>query len=263
MTKLPKEWENGPLVSHFMRHVVPIYFDLRKGAERHQIVFTAFVFSVYDQWLLMTAGHCITDMKQYREAGYSLTNCQLHDELGAGARYKLPIPFDYDAAEPTMLGVHHTWDYGVLFPSDNTRSLLEANGVLAFSERSWEPEVEQIETYRVLGIPATLTVADAERINITMLFPRVERLAQRPEGFEETEAPMFYGRLPASNPLRSLKGMSGGPVLAFAQSGERLSYWLCAMLVSQVGNDVSAMLMRPLGVFLKEFCEGKHRLRDQ
>jgi hypothetical protein len=258
MPQLREDWRNDALLRHFVQHVVPIYFDLRKGDARHHVIFTAFLFSVEGNRLLMTAGHCITKMKEWREHGYQIVACSLIDSLGVNARFRHPVPFDYDGAEPTMLGIHHTWDYGVLFPAYNTCQLLEANGITAFTERSWEPLVEQIEIYRLLGIPSELTVATAnDWLNVTMLFPRVERLDERPEGFEETNAPMFYGRLP-TNPLTSLLGMSGGPILALAHVDGQARYWLHAMQVSSLGDYISGMLMRPIGKYMQAICAGEH-----
>jgi len=259
--QLPKEWQNDRLLAFFMRHVVPIYFDLRKDDERRHIIFTAFLFSVYDRWLLMTAGHCITNMQKWRAYGYEVVACRLLDGLGSNAKFKdHPVPFDYDEAQPIMLGIHETWDYGVLFPSDNTRALLEANGVVPFTEQSWEPLVEHFETFRLVGIPAELTVETTpQELSITMLFPRLIEEAQRPEGFEDTDAPMFYASLPPSNPLSGLEGLSGSPIIGLAFVEGQLRYWLHAMQVSALrGKYISGMLMRPLGKFLKEVCEGKH-----
>ena len=140
MARLRPEWRNDDLVKYFMRHLVPIAVDFRKDGERKQALFTAFMFSVGDRWILMTAGHSITAVERLRAAGWRLHESTLIDELGAGARYKHAVPFDYDEAEPLMLGRDPTWDYGVLFPHDNTRALLEANGVQPFTERSWESE---------------------------------------------------------------------------------------------------------------------------
>jgi len=259
MLQLPNEWRNDELLQFLLRHVVPIYFRLQKDGERHDVVFTAFLFSVYDRWLLMTAGHCITNMMVWRAYGYRIAACRLLDSFGTDARFKdHPVPFDYDESEPTPLGIHPTWDYGVLFISDNTRAQLEANSVVPFTEAFWQPLTDKIETYRLIGIPEVLIEAKtSDRFTFNPLSARVEKIDERPEGFEETNAPMFYGRLP-TNPLPSLKGLSGGPILAFAHVDGELRYWLHAMQVSALGDYISGMLMQPLGRFLQEICEGKH-----
>jgi hypothetical protein len=259
IVKLPEEWRDDKLVGFFLRHVVPIYIMLVKDGVRCPLVFTAFVFSVYDRWLLMTAGHCITDIRRYREElGYRLDESTLLDSLNSDAKFKEPVPFNYDDATPTMLGLHHTWDYGVLYVNPLLRANLEANGVKAFTEESWDSKIEGIGRYKLLGLPDELTDHfNVNHVQVTPIFPTVERVETRPEGFEETTAEMFYGRLP-TKPIKSLKGMSGGPVLAFAHVDGRLRYWLKAMQVSSVNEYISAMMMQPLGKYLQEIIEGKH-----
>jgi hypothetical protein len=215
---LPPEWRNDPFLRFFMQHVVPIYFQLRKGKEQRGVLFTGFLFSVHDNWLLMTAGHCITRMEEWRAAGWDLAYARLVDSLGTNARFQdHAVPFDYDASEPQNLGRHYTFDYGVLFIDDLTRAQLAANQCVPFTEQFWAASTEPVEDYQLFGLPEELTFETApNRIKLSPVAMRVQRLEERPEGFPPTEAQMFYGRLP-TNPLRSLRGMSGGPILAFGR----------------------------------------------
>jgi hypothetical protein len=259
-TELLPEWRNDKLLRFFMRHVVPIYVQLRQGRERKSVLFTAFLFSVYDHWLLMTAGHCITRMRQWRAAGWQLVVCRLVDSLGTNARFiGHAVPFDYDGSDPQMLGRHHTYDFGILILADNTRAQLAANDCVPFDESFWAPATEPIEDYQLVGLPEELTFETApNRITMSPMAMRVAKVDERPEGFEPTTAEMFYGRLP-TRPLASLRGMSGGPILALGreEGGER-RYWLHAMQVSTWEEYVSGMVMSPLGQLLREICEGRH-----
>jgi hypothetical protein len=234
MLELPKELRNPTLVGFFHRHVVPIYFDLRNGAEGKQFILTAFVLSIEDQWLLLTAGHVITDVKKIRAAGWEIEQCKLIDCMGTGAKDKNLVPFDYDGSSPTALCEDPCYDYGVMFIRDNTRALLEANGVVALTERSWEevPDPSEIEEYKVLGIPEQLAEPTTERAFFHSTLHRVEPLSERPEGFAATDAPMFYGRIKLGEVMTEVGGMSGGPIFAFATVDNRVRYWLHAMQVS-------------------------------
>lgn len=250
------------LPRYYMRHVVPIYFDLRKGKDARQLVHTAFAFSVCGHWLLMTAGHCITEIEEARSAGYELAKCKILDCLGVNAKHREPVPFDYDAAKPNRICKDDTWDYGAMMPSDNTCALLRANGVVAFDEQWWLGEPVDVDAYYLCGAPAEITAASVSGVKLGAAMARVAPVAKRPEGFCDTNAPMFYGEL-IENPLSSLKGMSGGPILSFKNKCEdgKGRYWLHAMQVSQVRGTkyISGLLIPPLGEFLKELCEGKHR----
>jgi hypothetical protein len=269
MLKLPEDLRNPTIVGFFHRHVVPIYFDFRKENEDKQEIFTAFVLSVNDQWLLITAGHNIRYLKGIRAAGWIIEQCKLIDCMGTGAIDKTHLqPFDYDGSDPTALSDDPCYDYGILFIRDNTRALLEANGVVALTELSWEqvPEAAEIQEYKVLGIPAQFSAPTPDRAFFHSTLHRVEVLYERPEGFEETNAPMFYGRIKLGEVMTEAKGLSGAPIFAIATVDGRIRYWLHAMQVSWVRSDrtISGMLIKPLGNFLREIMQGRRdHLFDQ
>jgi hypothetical protein len=262
LTKRPTEAERDRDARYYMRHVVPIYFHLRKGSDERQFVHTAFAFSVAGRWVLMTAGHCIAEVKLARAAGYELVKCKILDSLGINAKYPEPVPFDYDAAHPMPICHDEAWDYGVMFPSENTCMLLRANGVTPFDEQWWIGEPDDVDAYFLFGAPAEITAASEGGVKLGAAVARVAPLAKRPDGFCETNAPMFYGEL-IDNPLSSLKGMSGGPILSFKNNCDDGSgrYWLHAMQVSQISGSkyISGIRIAPLGDFMKKIAEGKHR----
>ena len=265
MAQLPQEWQDPETLGFFTRHLVPIYFEVVLGDAHTPRIWSAFVFSVKDRWLLMTAGHCITQVERERKAGCKIVNCRLLDGLNSRASHERPIPFDYDDFRPTMLGAHYTCDYGVLIPTSNAIALLRANHVVPFTEASWNHDITDFEVYKVLGVPDALTRLLGEgKWNITTLFQRVKRLKKRPTGFEKTDAPMFYGRL-MGDPLVKLQGMSGGPILGFINEAGRHRYWLVGMQVSALRSRyISGMLMRQLGNLIYEIsAPGRRGRRSQ
>jgi hypothetical protein len=173
-----------------------------------------------------------------------------------------PVPFDYDAASPMSICHDEAWDYGVMFPSDNTCMLLRANGVTAFDEQWWIGEPDDVDAYYLCGAPAEITTASAGGVKLGAAIARVAPLTKRPDGFCETNAPMFYGEL-LDNPLSSLRGMSGGPILSFKDKCDdgTARYWLHAMQVSQIRGSkyISGIRMAPLGDFMRKVAEGSHR----
>jgi hypothetical protein len=260
---LPKEWKNDPLLRHLLRHVVAIYFDFRrKDAEPIQVVYTTFLFSIHDCWMLMTAGHGITKIANYRNAGYELHGCSLLDSLGTDAKHFEPIEFNYESMDPQVPSREISWDYGILFPTANHRQLLEKNGVVPLTLQWKDGEKPlQIQEYKLLGLPKQMIVKTApNRATLVPMLVRLDSLNERPDGFCDTDAPMFYGQLPSSWPLTEMAGMSGGPIFAFAPVNDRVRYWLHAMQVSWVRGTpyVSGMLMEPFCQFLKDAIEGKY-----
>ena len=167
------EAERDRETRYYMRHIVPIYFHLRKGSDDRKFVHTAFAFSVGGSWLLLTAGHCIEEVQQARSAGYELMRCVLLDCLGVNAKHLEPVPFDYDAANPLPICHDKAWDYGAMFLSDNTCMLLKANGVTPFDEQWWIGEPDDVEAYFLLGAPAEITTASVAGVKLGAAMARV------------------------------------------------------------------------------------------
>ena len=196
-----------------MRHVVGIYCEFRENEVRRQVVYTGFIFSVEEQWMLITAGHCITDIEQIRAKGGELRRCMLIDSLGEGAEHLHPVPFAYDAAYPINIGRFERIDYGVMVLPENTCRLLEANNISAFDEHAWDAEPAIVLDYFLLGFPEDLNQLRGNLVNFRASMFRVARYAERPDDFpEEDPAIYFYGRV-IENPVGNVRGCSGGPIV--------------------------------------------------
>ena len=247
------------LTHRLMRHVVAIYYEFRMNEQCHQFVHTAFVFSVEGRWMLMTAGHCVTEINWIRDQGGVLTRCKLIDSMGEGAAYNHPVPFAYDEAYPMHIGRNEDIDYGVLIPPENTCQLLSANNIVPFDEDAWDAEPDCVQNYFLLGFPAELNRLQGNRVNIRASMFRVARYAERPEDFPETDAALyFYGRV-IEQPLDNLKGCSGGPIVAmsYPDAEGTAKYHLVAMQVSTMGSDIKGMLMPPLGALVRTLVHGR------
>jgi len=253
------------LQRRFMRHVVGIYCDFQENEVRRQIVYTAFVFAVDSHWMLITAGHCITEIEQTRARGGELRRCMLIDSMGEGAAHFHPLPFAYYAAHPMNIGRFERIDYGVLIPPDNTCRLLTANNVKPFDEKAWDAEPERVLDYLLLGFPGQLNQLQGDRVNFRASMFRVARYAERPEDFPvEDPAVFFYGRV-FENPLGNLKGCSGGPIVALSQPNAegRSTYHLIALQSTAIGCDIKGMLMPPLGQLVRECHAGMYDIEDE
>lgn len=175
MTQLPEEWTDDETLGFFNRHLVPLYFDMRRGdEERYETVWTAFVLSVRGRWLLMTAGHCITEMEEHRAAGWHIERARLMDGLNAGAGYLQGVPFDYDSFRPAKLGPDVTHDYGLLVPTDTAVLAMRANRVVPFTDALWDHEDREFELYKLLGVPADLLAKkEPDATSIATLFQKI------------------------------------------------------------------------------------------
>ena len=229
---------NDELVSFFHKHVVPIYFHLEKDGEIRCCIVSAFVMSIYNQWFLMTAGHCIEDIEKHKNAGFKLIRCRLIDCLGLGATHRLPIPLDYYECAPTKMCYDPNYDYGIIFLDEYYVRLLLENGVTPLNEEVWEKQPIEPDLYILMGVPSEMTKADPNIAYVTTTLHYVFEYPQRPDFFEETNAPTFFGRINLSDQLTTIVGLSGGPIFSLKESetGE-LKYWLHAM--QHVGSNLN------------------------
>jgi hypothetical protein len=246
---------DNDLVSFFHRHVVPVCFTFQKQKATSTFVVTTFVLSVSEHWFLITAGHCIQEIETWIENGYEIAHCYLIDSLGLGATHQEPIPFVYRDSYPVCLSDEHAFDYGIMRLSPYYRQLLQANNVQPLNEEVWKKQPTNIDFYILLGIPAELVKVDPSNIEIAATLHPIEPIAERPEGFTEVDAPLFYGRIILGNEITSIKGMSGGPIFAFKknENGE-LRYWLTALQSRWLPQShyIAACPTKLLGHFLEE-----------
>lgn len=253
---------NDEMVRFFHRHVIPIHLLFRKGSEEKACLITTFVMSIYDQWFLVTAGHCIEDIEENLINGYEIARCRLIDFMGSGARHAEPIPFDYQESSASKLCYDPKYDYGILYLNENQVRLLKANGIQALNEEVWEKQPDSVDFYMLLGVVNELSDVTPNSAHITSTLHKVIELPDRPADFGETEAPTFWGRIHLKDPVTDIAGMSGGPIFSIhrKENGD-LRYWLHAIQSRWLPSQklIAACLARPVGIFLKEVMEGKHQ----
>jgi len=221
---------NDKLVGDLHKHVVPVLFTVQKEQDIQRFHITTFVMSISGQWFLITAGHCIQKVQEYLDSGYKIISSRLIDSLGTGAKCPNPIPFVYKESYPECLSEKYELDYGYMVLSLYYKRLLLANNVHALDEEVWKKQPAQVDCYKLLGIPSELVLVTSSNISITPSLLTVEVLKEKPDGFTEVNAPLFYGHINLGDGLESIKGMSGGPIFAFYKNKKgELRYWLTAI----------------------------------
>ena len=225
--EVPKD---DDLVGFFARHIVPVFFTFEKEGLSESLVMTTFVLSIGEHWFLVTAGHCIGEIDRYIESGCQIAACYLVDSMGLGARHLDPIPFVYARSYPTRLSENKSFDYGVMVLSAYYRQLLEKNEIQPLNEDVWKHQPPSVDFYFLLGVPGELVKVESSHVEIVPTLHKVQPLDERPQGFSETDVPLFYGRIGLGQGITSIKGMSGGPIFGFYMDAQgQLRYWLIAL----------------------------------
>jgi hypothetical protein len=210
---------------------------------------SGFVMSFGEVWYLITAGHVISGKESLNELFASpnvkIVECFLVDLFGLDAKHQNTIPFDYEGS--IRYGVDKDGvDWGFVMLNPNLRRLLETNGVVAVAETNWmlQHRVEDFFGYLLLGIPKESVIADPSlakgdsdsygTAGIALL--QIKKLDAVPEGAETTPMDRFIGEITNLGELRSIEGMSGGPIFGLAIINDQLFYWVVAIQSSWYGG---------------------------
>lgn len=253
------------LLDHLQNHVVPVYVEFERGPRLEHRMFTAFVFSVSNEWYLLTAGHCIQAVEENLQVGWTVRRCLMLDGLRATSRYREPIPINWRDSLASNIGANKHADYGLMFLSALQRRALEANNVLAFAEPSWDRDQEEGDSFKVVGFPSELSELGRFDVKVSATLQAVREIHSRPDCFEETNVPMFYGEvfMPDPTQLGDIDGISGGPILALQPIPNGFRYRLHAVQSAwdKPSRRIYAPLVRPLGLLLRQLQKGTD-LRD-
>ena len=224
------------VVRFFSQHIVPMLFLFEKDDRRQQFIITSFVLSVSNHWFLLSAGHCFNQMKkELINAGWIIKKCYLIDFLGINANFNDPIPFTFDIEKafffPEINDKDFAFDYGIYPLSIYFQKLLISNNIKPLNEEVWKKQPESFEFFLLLGIPAELVRYEVNDIQLFASMFFVDVLPEKPNGFKDVSLPQIYGKITLNSEIKSIKGMSGGPVFGLKKNdiGE-FRYWLVSLL---------------------------------
>jgi hypothetical protein len=231
---------------------------------------SGFVIEVAGEVFLVTAGHCLAKVEEYRERGCTVKGWHLDDaawisdrHTGLGvtafetARYNGICPFLYDEAvkghiHDDNLGA----DYGIVHLRTMYRLQLLANRIVPLGADSWPTKRRNFERFWLLGIPEeTVAVQGEVWMDKTIRLLELDPLAQEqaPEHMRKAFPRQFYkiidGMDDPNEPLDSIVGMSGGPVFAAREINDEMRYWLVGI---QSGWDSTSRVVA--------VCPVDHRL---
>jgi hypothetical protein len=194
------------------------------------------ILSIHDTWCFVTAGHNLRqfelrlDHKQLRPK-----KCSLYDYFGPDAVHHMRIPFVYQR-DRTLYVDEGGLDFGLVALSTYYQDQLELNNIVPVTSENWVHQ-DQVDygIYAMLGLPQELTDEEyvqgqsneAFMLSIRPALIWFSEPVNPPDNLPQTRFPRFVGQLPDDLPLRSIKGMSGGPIFGFSKKGDR--YWVVAI----------------------------------
>lgn len=262
--------ENRQVVEFFQQHMVPLYFTFQKDGTRQNFLYTAFVIDINDHWFLVTAGHVLREIDDYVQAGYEIEKSRFIDTLPSQSTSNMANPFEYEPEDVFYADADKGMDFGVMAVRNFYRRAMEKNGVVPLNESTWGEPAGKADRYLMLGIPEELSKVSEHKIDFANMIHVVEPLEEHPKWFNKYNTPMFYGRVHLNSAVKSLSGMSGGPILALREIDGKLRYWVHAVQGSWIEptREIAACKFRPFAQLLKESIReaedkfGRHWTKD-
>lgn len=231
------------MIQYFCSHLVALGVTFEhKDSKKLQsaLQFAAYagtLIKIHNTICFLTAGHILKDLEQALKSDQvQIKRAVLADTFGLHCVSNHPIPFDLRNAKLFYIDDDlEGLDFGVIILEPYYVRLLALNGMVALEEKNWIHQHNvKFEGYLMLGLPeefTSLSVNGDAGVKPTML--RVERLDCAPASAAQTQYPRFVGQLPQGLPLKSVSGMSGGPIFGFSHRPE-LRYWVVALQSSWV-----------------------------
>jgi hypothetical protein len=246
----------------FCRHLVclggwvqPLDDQGKPQGEPEAFAFSACVLVIQGAWFLLTAGHILKRLDE-RLANKEIKLLKSYLLTGFGPEVTThnvataPIDFDYERIQKSYID-QDGLDFGLLDLGTYLRAHLEKNEVEPIREENWRIRLDRpFDYYVMLGFPQEFV--DQGLLRPTMLY--VQKVNELPEDIEQTDWPRFIGKFGDKFRLKSLVGMSGGPIYGFSHNDPN-RYWIPAIQSSwRRGYKITFGCPVPLLAHLAETC---------
>jgi hypothetical protein len=225
---------------HFVALIIPCETFNNDGSFYRvgALHFSGFVLALHGRLYWVTAGHCFRDTDKLIADGVVrvLEGGGFVDYLGYEATHRQPYPFSY---VPNCGCYLYKPDLAIdcgLIPLDilQTRCFL-ANKVAPITRENWIHQHRlSFDFYKMLGVPEDGVLQEALPngsidIGVRPTMVAVNRLD--PSEVDDGQAGWFVGQIdPGASELKTVKGMSGGPIYGFRRDDNgQLTYHVVAL----------------------------------
>lgn len=231
-----QQWSDSEGLQFFCRHLIALCVTYRrKGEDKERFAaYSGTLIQLHNAVFFLTAGHILEDLEGARNSSeVEFKSAVLADTFGHKRITNVPIPFDLKGAKFFHVNDEEEGlDFGVIALTSYYVRLLAANGVVALEEVNWvRQDKVTFDFYAMLGVPEEFvseSVNDAGEGLVCPTMFRVHRLEPPPEDTPITRHTRFVGRIDKELALKSVKGMSGGPIFGFSV-GKEIRYWVVAL----------------------------------
>jgi len=233
------QWTDSEGLQFFCRHLVALCVTYETtGTDSDQpprfAAYSGTLIQIQGNVCFLTAGHVLRQVEDALKSDrVAINNAVLADTFGLSRVCEHPIPFDLKNARLFSIdNVEEGLDFGVIVLEPYYVRLLASNGTVALKEQNWiHQSTVKFDGYAMLGLPQEFTSDHVTNLGEGTVSPtmfRVHRLKSPPDDRPPTLHPQFAGQLDQELAIKSVKGMSGGPIFGF-RLGPEISYWVVAL----------------------------------
>lgn len=226
-------------VTFFCQHLVAIALVVEdESGNRQADAYTCFVLEVRGVWVLATAGHVVERLDAIlASAKLKVVECSLYDGWSGrhgGGDAKVPFNLS-DAVRVGIDDDRQGIDVGLIGVPPLVRRTLEANGIVALSERTWRNVPDDLEVHFIIGLPQELieNIKAGDRLTHLAFEPVLVRVvACDAPAVMAKPTRRFYGKIPGAledGGISDIEGMSGGPIIGMRSRDGELRYFLVAI----------------------------------
>jgi hypothetical protein len=130
---------------------------------------------------------------------------------------------------------------------------MKKNQIQALDENAWENPPSDIDACILLGFPSEFISIDKYQYQMQAVEIYVNLQTEKPNGFEEYKTPHIFGKIELGDSLKSVRGMSGGPIFVLKDN----KYWVFAIQSRWLPESqfIDAVPVKYLGKFLADAME--------
>jgi hypothetical protein len=216
------------------RHMVALCLTFQRESETEFRAYAGLLLQIDGVTNFLTAGHVLRAVETaLSDATISVTEITLADIFGWKRISELPIPFDLRKAPRIFIDDDESGlDFGLVLLDPHYVRLLNANGVIPETVENLRKQVDvQFDSYAMLGLPEEFTSRRLQAGEDATLGPtllRVRAVSESDAEIVRTINQRFVGKVDDALPIKSLRGMSGGPIFGF-RSDKIDRYWIVAL----------------------------------
>lgn len=234
--------ESEKLLKIFARHLVvcscPHRLKTGSDGKEHPwklAVFSGIVMTFGDEWYCATAGHCLNDFRAlYDRDDIEMDTMTLADHFSQDTDEPAHI-FNLTERQAVLMDDESEGlDFGFVRLTDFEVKGMIKSGIIPLTEDKWMPQDKVVfDRYFLLGSPAELCDVIDERCSRTLAIAPtllgVTLLNEQPQ--VHSNVPWLSFQISDKIPIKSIKGMSGGPVFGIRYEGTGWRYWIAALQI--------------------------------